>query len=445
MPLSFPTLRLFDFPMITSDRRSLCRALLDGARHRLAFLNADCVNKAATNAQYTDALKQMDALLPDGSGLALAAAMQGKRFEENLNGTDLFQVLCEEARRQGKSIYFLGGMPGVADKAAQNAEESFPGLKIAGTHHGYFDRSDEAAVVRSVNNSGADVLLVAFGAPAQEMFIARHSARLLPKLAMGVGGLFDFVAGRIPRAPKWIRSVGMEWAWRLACEPRRMARRYLVGNPVFIGRAVVDAVKNASAYRVTKRVSDTILSGVALIALSPIFAAIAGAVLLESKGGAFFVQTRVGDQGRPFRMVKFRTMHPDAEQRLSDVRAHSERDGVAFKMADDPRITRVGKWLRRTSLDELPQLFNVVKGEMSLVGPRPALPREVAEYQPDAKARLDGAPGITCLWQISGRADLGFDKQVELDVAYLKSRSTLLDLLIIALTPIAMITRRGAY
>lgn len=203
--------------------------------------------------------------------------------------------------------------------------------------------------------------------------------------------------------------------------------------------------KQVSLYRVTKRLSDIVLSIVALIMLAPIFLFIAAAIMWEGKGGAFFVQTRVGECGRLFRMVKFRTMHMDAEQRLADICANSERDGIAFKMADDPRITRVGKWLRRTSVDELPQLFNVLIGQMSLVGPRPALPREVAQYDENAQARLNGAPGITCLWQIAGRADLDFDKQIELDVAYLESRSTTLDFLIIALTPIAVLSRRGAY
>jgi len=445
MPFTFPTIRLFDFPLVNAKRQSVCRNLLDGTTRRLAFINADCVNKAASDKEYRRALEQMDALLPDGSGLALAAAMRGRRFAGNLNGTDLFPILCAEARRLGKSVFLLGGKPGVAEQAATNAVASFPGLRIAGSAHGYFEPNDEAKIVESINNTGADILLVALGAPLQEKFITRHSTTLLPTLVMGVGGLLDFVAGRIPRAPKLIRSVGMEWVWRLACEPRRMARRYLLGNPAFVARAAGDAVTHIPFYRITKRLSDVILSASALVALAPVFAVISGAIRWESKGGAFFVQTRAGNQGRPFRMVKFRTMHANAEQRLSEIRARSERQGVAFKMADDPRITRVGKWLRRTSLDELPQLINVLKGEMSLVGPRPALPREIEQYQLDAKARLEGAPGITCLWQIAGRADLGFEKQVELDVAYLNARSTMLDILIIALTPIAMITRRGAY
>ena len=432
--------------MVDATRQGAVARLLDGARRRIAFINADCVNIAARDDSYARDIESMDMLLPDGSGLALAAKMLGKRFTENLNGTDLFPVLCAEANRQGKSIYFLGGAPGVAERAAEAAILANPGLRVAGTAHGYLD--DEAATVARINDSGATILLVAMGAPRQEAFIARHSATLQADLCMGVGGLFDFVAGEKPRAPAAIRQVGMEWAWRLMIEPKRLARRYLVGNPVFLVRAARMAWRERARtilYSVLKRMMDFVLASMALIVLSPLFILGALAVIAESRGGAFFTQQRVGKNGKPFRMIKFRTMYPDAESRLAALRQSSDRDAICFKMADDPRVTRIGGFLRRTSLDEFPQLWNVVRGDMSLVGPRPALPSEVALYSPEERERLAGAPGITCLWQISGRADLKFDKQVDLDIAYLRSSSIWLDIAIIVLTPLAMISRRGAY
>jgi lipopolysaccharide/colanic/teichoic acid biosynthesis glycosyltransferase len=190
---------------------------------------------------------------------------------------------------------------------------------------------------------------------------------------------------------------------------------------------------------------DFVLASVALLVLSPFFLMAALAIIMESRGGAFFSQMRVGKNGKLFRMIKFRTMYPDAEARLASLRQSSDRDAICFKMTDDPRVTRIGGFLRKTSLDEFPQLWNVVRGEMSLVGPRPALPSEVALYTREERERLAGAPGITCLWQISGRADLKFDKQVDLDIAYLRSSSIWLDIAIIVLTPLAMISRRGAY
>ena len=432
--------------MLDASRRDAVALLLDGARRRVAFINADCVNIASRDAAYARDIDRMDLLLPDGSGLALAAKMLGKRFTDNLNGTDLFPVLCAEANRQAKSIFFLGGAPGIAERAAEAAILANPGLRVAGTAHGYLD--DEAATVAQVNESGADIVLVAMGAPKQEAFIARHATTLRASLCMGVGGLFDFVAGEKPRALVAIRKVGMEWAWRLMIEPNRLARRYLVGNPVFLARAARMAWRERARtirHGVLKRMMDFLLASIALIFLSPFFVMAALAVMAESRGGAFFTQTRIGRNGKPFRMVKFRTMYPDAESRLAALRQSSDRDAICFKMADDPRVTRIGGILRKTSLDEFPQLWNVVRGEMSLVGPRPALPSEVALYSPEERERLAGAPGITCLWQISGRADLKFDKQVDLDIAYLRSSSIWLDIAIIILTPLAMISRRGAY
>ncbi len=443
---TLPTHSLFSMDLLNAEQTEAVSMLLGGTKKRVAFINADCVNQAATNEDYRTALSKMDALLPDGSGLALAARMIGKRFTSNLNGTDLFPVICEEARRTGKSIFFLGGKPGIAQAAAQSAQGKYPGLVIAGFEHGYFDTQSEAAVVARINASKADILLVAMGVPAQEAFITRHSDTLTPSVCMGVGGLFDFVSNNIPRAPKVVRAWGVEWVWRLACEPRRLAKRYLIGNPLFILRAARNAMpQKISAYRLGKRTLDLLISGTALALLSPFFFATSLAIRAESKGDAFFTQTRIGENGQPFKMIKFRSMHPDAEARLAQIRKDSDRDDVCFKMTNDPRVTRMGKILRTTSMDELPQLINVLKGEMSLVGPRPALPAEVNRYSERENERLKGAPGITCLWQIAGRADLKFNKQVDLDVAYLRSRSLLLDIAIILLTPLAIISRRGAY
>jgi len=168
-------------------------------------------------------------------------------------------------------------------------------------------------------------------------------------------------------------------------------------------------------------------------------------VLLTSRGPAFFVQTRVGRGGQRFGMIKFRSMYADAEARLATVQGQSDRPGLCFKRRDDPRITPLGRFLRRSSLDELPQLLNVLWGDMSLVGPRPALPAEVARYLAPARARLQGLPGITGLWQVSGRADLGFDEMVALDIAYLRAPSLCADLKILARTLTAVARGHGAY
>ena len=194
-----------------------------------------------------------------------------------------------------------------------------------------------------------------------------------------------------------------------------------------------------------KRVLDISLVLLALPVLVPVFVVIAALVRLTSRGPAFFVQTRIGRNGVPFGMVKFRSMHRDAEARRAQVLASSDRDGLCFKAKDDPRITGFGRVLRRASLDELPQLINVLMGDMSLVGPRPALPEEVAAYPAHATERLAALPGITGAWQVAGRADLGFDEMLALDVGYVRHATIATDLRILAQTFGAVTSGRGAY
>ena len=195
-----------------------------------------------------------------------------------------------------------------------------------------------------------------------------------------------------------------------------------------------------------KRIFDFISSLILLVLLSPLFLLIALLIKLEDGGPAFFSQTRVGKGGRHFMMWKFRSMYLDAEQRLKELLEYNRHsDGVTFKMKDDPRITRVGRWLRRSSLDELPQLVNVLIGDMSLVGPRPPLPREVALYSPAERRRLAVTPGLTCLWQIGGRSEIDFSGQVELDVQYIESQSFWGDVKILLKTIPAVLSGRGAY
>ena len=196
----------------------------------------------------------------------------------------------------------------------------------------------------------------------------------------------------------------------------------------------------------TKRLMDIVLSAVGMLLLSPVYLAIAAAVKLSSPGPVFFVQTRVGRYGRHFKFYKFRSMRQDAEAQKAALMARNEsKDGVIFKMKDDPRITKVGRFLRRTSLDELPQLWNVFIGDMSLVGPRPPVPSEVQEYTLEDRKRLDVIPGITCLWQIKGRSEIPFNEQVRLDKEYILAPSVWKDIVILLKTIPAILGGKGAY
>jgi exopolysaccharide biosynthesis polyprenyl glycosylphosphotransferase len=197
---------------------------------------------------------------------------------------------------------------------------------------------------------------------------------------------------------------------------------------------------------VTKRALDLVGSGMALLCLAPLFALIALCIYLEDRGSILFRQIRVGRHGREFKMLKFRSMRVDAEARLKELLAKNQHTGgVTFKIKDDPRVTRVGKWIRKFSLDELPQFWNVFRGDMSLVGPRPPVPREVALYTLADRRRLAVKPGITCIWQVSGRAEIDFPGQVQLDVRYIESRSLWQDIKILCKTVPAVLSGSGAY
>lgn len=191
---------------------------------------------------------------------------------------------------------------------------------------------------------------------------------------------------------------------------------------------------------------DRVGAGLAMIALAPLVALLAVAIKLESRGPVFFRQRRVGKDGRIFEMLKLRSMCENAEALRNALESENEMEGgVLFKLEQDPRITRVGHFIRRWSLDELPQLWNVWRGDMSLVGPRPALPEEVEQYPAEAWRRLDVLPGLTCLWQIQGRSTLPFEKQVELDLEYVDRMSFALDLQILIGTVPAVLSGDGAH
>lgn len=199
-------------------------------------------------------------------------------------------------------------------------------------------------------------------------------------------------------------------------------------------------------YRTFKRLFDIVFSAGVLVVLFPLLLLIALAVWLDDpKGSPLFLQERVGRRGRPFRMVKFRTMCVDAEDRLEELMHANEKDGPVFKIVEDPRVTRVGRVLRKTSLDELPQFWNVLTGDMSVVGPRPALPREVEQYSERERLRLSVRPGITCYWQTRRNRDsISFAEWVDLDLLYVLKASLLTDLKLIVQTVGCVLTAQGS-
>ena len=235
-----PILRLFDLDIenrTMDEAVSLMEGTMDRDEQRsVFFVNPDCLNKIFSDSDYFNVLKQGDHIFPDGIGLTIAGKILQSPLRENINGTDMLPFICRMAARRNRSLFLLGARPGTAEKMAERIHEEY-GVRIAGHAHGYFDHetgSDE--IVSTINRSGADILLVAFGAPRQETWIAAHRHALEPRILMGVGGLFDFYSGNTRRAPSWVRELGLEWCYRILQEPGRMWKRYVIGNPVFLYR-----------------------------------------------------------------------------------------------------------------------------------------------------------------------------------------------------------------
>ncbi len=483
LPIPY-TIDFFGIKLWNTSMKEAVKWILMSTQNRdkiqLAFVNPDCLNISFKNAEYRDLLKRIDHVLPDGIGIKIGSRMQNVSLRENVNGTDMFPILCEEMSHTDLKLFMLGSKPGIAQKAADNMRKKYPGLKICGSHDGYFTECEEQNVIDYINERKPDILLVAMGAPHQDLWIAKNLDKLDTHIAIGVGGLFDYYSGVTERAPRWVREIGMEWAWRILQEPGRMWKRYIIGNPLFLYRvwrygdkaqnkdtlinhdAHIDIPEN-SAYLLKrirktlwlinqsvqtcyKRLFDITASSFLITVLSPLMLLTAIAIKIESDGPVFFKQIRIGKNGCRFDFWKFRSMYVDAEARKESLIINNEmQGGVLFKMRTDPRITRIGRIIRKTSIDELPQLWNVLKGDMSLVGPRPCLPDEADNYSSADRYRLDSMPGITCIWQISGRSDIPFEQQVKMDLSYINRSSFWSDLGILFKTIPAVITGRGAY
>lgn len=672
-----------------------------GAPHQISYLNADCLNKCWSDRSYRETIAASDLVYADGMGVVWASRLFGHPLPERLNANDLLPDFCRRAEKQGHRIYLLGGEDGIAERAAEDLKSQYPNLQIVGCQNGYFSEEEEPEVIDRIRAAKPDILIVGMGAPKQELWIRRNLNALGTPVAWGVGGLLDYSAKGIQRAPVWMRQVGMEWLWRLCLEPKRLWKRYLLGNVLFtfrvgslmildalmasiawiaawfavhnlrahvypwfdffpnswqeplnpltnylyalpvvavlwivicaaldlyrrqymrgaldelaaivkmaalflitsmavafllkgldLGRAVlilsaiiaflllatsrllwsrlerslfqegigrvralvvgagenvqrvierlnrhpqgkydivgvlddqktvgdlthgqavlgrvdelpqwaatlgVDEVfiadqgmekrdllnlvvscgerSNVRQYNILtdmlgmitdrasfdsdddlpfkslrsreltpfeqfcKRGVDIAIASTLLFAALPFFPIFCLLIRLRSPGPAIFKHQRIGKDGKSFTMYKFRTMYREVNE---------YREAPISK--DDPRVLPgIGRFLRRTSLDELPQLWNVFRGEMSMVGPRPEMPFLVQAYEPWQRRRLSVLPGITGLWQISGRKDLPLHSNLEYDFYYIQNQSLLFDLIILIKTVPVVLFGKGAY
>jgi len=235
-------LHLFGLPLqnttLALAADTLLQAAAQGQRRNVYFVNAHCVNLAASNADYDSTLRAADLLYADGIGMRIAARVAGARVRDNVNGTDLFPLLCAGAAQAGLALAFIGGRPGVAQACASNMIKAHPGLKVVYVQDGYFPAEQTGAVLHALRQSQAQLVFVAMGVPRQEQFIAQHAEAMGAAVRLGVGALFDFYSGTVPRAPRLLRRMGLEWLFRLSIEPRRLFARYVLGNPRFLARVL---------------------------------------------------------------------------------------------------------------------------------------------------------------------------------------------------------------
>ena len=342
------------------------------------------------------------------------------------------RLWAHKARRRGQLVHrvlAVGGPSGISEVVDALRRDSYIGYQVVGAclPSGIAVEPERFPVPvagrvadtrRLCDELGADTVLVARG--------GFDSALELRRIAWDLeGSSIDLVV-----VPSLTDVAGP-----------RIHMRPVAGLPLLH----VEQPQAGNAGGLPKRLFDLLFASMALLALSPLLLAVALIVKLQDGGPVFFRQARVGRGGQPFGMIKFRSMVLDAEDRLAELSALNESDGVLFKMKEDPRITPVGRFLRRYSVDELPQLVNVLRGEMSLVGPRPPLPAEVDKYAIDVHRRLLVRPGLTGLWQVSGRSGLSWDESVRLDLYYVDNWSMTSDLVIVAKTVKAVLGKTGAY
>lgn len=451
--------------------------LLTPGNKTLLFIDATGLNHCQSDPLAFETLKHAQLLIARGRALQIQLSAQHRANEQAQAKERLYDELLLELEHRQLHLTFLSADKASSRELEQQLIERYPALQfhIESLNDQY--RFSTRELASKIAGSGSNVIISLLPSPQQERIFSRLNRLLQNQFFIGIGeGLTDsLIELRQSRSNIWNRSAlwlrkkrhsillkPAQWSgylanWfnaKLAPETQGTAfNRALLGSGwrTRLLRMIIALKARSFATRrrfgvFLKRTLDLIGVGTGLLLLSPLLLIVALLIKLTSPGPIFYSQMRVGLRGKLFRMWKFRSMYTDADQRKAALEAQNEMaGGVLFKMKRDPRITPIGRIIRRLSIDELPQLLNVLTGEMSLVGPRPALPQEVAAYPVLARARLEVKPGLTGLWQISGRSDLPFDKQVLLDTAYVHTQSTKNDIKLIAKTIPAVVSGKGAY
>jgi N-acetylglucosaminyldiphosphoundecaprenol N-acetyl-beta-D-mannosaminyltransferase len=447
-------------------------------------------------------INEMALVTPGGMPIVWLMRLLGVRRQPRVYGPDLTLRVCETAARAKVPVGCFGGTPEVARDFVRNLEARYPGLPVVFVYAPPFrplTSQEDQEVCAQIAASGCRILFVGLGCPKQERWMDEHRDRIRAVM-LGVGAAFDFISGHKPQAPRWLQAMGGEWLFRLATEPRRLWRRYAYHNPRFVVLAAgqllqhwlvrhsgvgnkVLSVKplpmiasieldrkrcshssegteprldfdHYQARRLSvcpwqfagKRLLDWLVAIGLLILLAPAFVVISIGVKLSSPGPVFFRQEREGLGGRRFVILKFRSMRTGDASEFCLRQAALAARGILVKSRTDPRVTGFGRWLRVTSLDELPQLLNVLRGDMSLVGPRPLIPFMLEADPAFRRVRALVRPGITGLWQVRDRTNnTTAAAMLPHDLDYIENFSLRQDLIILLRTIPAVLAYRGAF
>ena len=451
--------------------------LMTPGNKTLSFVDATVLNQCRDDRQAYELLKRAELLVPRGKALHLQLSAVSADLQPSVPTQLLYDELLLELESRQLATVFLASDKKMVMALEPLLSQRYPKLNycVEALNDQYHFSTTQLA--NHLQQSESRVVISLLESPQQERMLSRLNRLMKDQLFIGIGtGLPDSIMELSANESTLWRRISLALRKKrhsVLLKPRQWlgyvagwfeAKLSPQGDTAQLNLAILGsswrarllrtliAVK-ASSFRMRrvlgrffKRALDLIGVGAGLLLLSPMLIVVALLIKITSPGPIFYSQMRVGLRGKLFRMWKFRSMYTNADKRKAELEAQNEMaGGVLFKMKRDPRITPIGRIIRRLSIDELPQLLNVLTGEMSLVGPRPALPKEVEAYPVLARARLEVKPGLTGLWQISGRSDLPFDKQVLLDTAYVHTQSTTNDIKLIAKTIPAVVSGKGAY
>lgn len=358
------------------------------------------------------------ATVTDGMPLVWIGKLRGLRQTRRIFGPQLMTRLCRESEKRRWRIFLYGTNETTLGSVRQHLLSRFPGLRVVGTYGPPYRTvtvREERRIRTLINQAKPDIIFVGLSTPKQERWMSRNLPHLDPCVAIGVGAAFDYLAGNIRQAPEWVAGMGFEWLFRLIQQPH-LLRRYIANHAYFT------FLLSKAFYRWLVKIGYGIFILLLCLAVAPLALCIAISILLTSGTPILYRQKRVGHQGKIFTLLKFRTMRKNSDRMQKRLKNLNEVDGPVFKIRNDPRFTAVGKFLSHTGLDELPQLLNILLGDMAIIGPRPLPVGEVAKLTPRERAREKIKPGIISPWILEGYHRQPFSAWMKSDQEYVKRK-----------------------